>query len=139
MIDKTVFFPGKFHPPHLGHARTILNLMSKYKRVVVGVSEDIPENYITTPDIVFNILRDLFLSNSNVKVYKIFGVLTQKINLIGLPEFDILASGNPDVLDWAKKFNIETEFIPRSEGYLFSGTEIRNELQNSEKFLAEQR
>jgi cytidyltransferase-like protein len=131
MIDKIVFFPGKFHPPHLGHARTILNLMSKYERVIVGVSEDIPDNPVTNPDIVLNILKDLFSLHNNVKIYRIFGVLTKKIDLLGLPEFDILVSGNPDVLNWAKKFNIETEFIPRSEGYLFSGTEIRDELQRS--------
>jgi cytidyltransferase-like protein len=131
MIDKTVFFPGKFHPPHLGHARTILNLMSKYERVIVGVSEDIPDNPVTNPDIVLNILKDLFSLHNNVKIYRIFGVLTKKIDLLGLPEFDMLVSGNPDVLNWAKKFNIETEFIPRSEGYLFSGTEIRDELQRS--------
>jgi hypothetical protein len=54
--------------------------------------------------------------------------LSKKKDLKGLPNFDVLLSGNVDVLNWAKKFNINAEYIARSEGFLFSGTEIRTVL-----------
>lgn len=44
----TAFFPGKFHPPHLGHAKTILKLITSYDKVVIGISEDVPEDQFTT-------------------------------------------------------------------------------------------
>ena len=131
MIDKTVFFPGKFHPPHLGHARTVLDLIFKYRKVIVGVSGDIPGNPVTDVDNIFNILKDLFYNFDNVTVIKIKGTLVEKLDTAGLPEFDLLLSGNQKVIDWSKNIGIAAEFLNRSEGYYFSGTEIRDELLHS--------
>lgn len=131
MEDLTVFFPGKFHPPHLGHAKTILQLIPKYKKVIVGVSGDVPKEAVTTVDIIFNIISELFAPFSNVEVVKFFGVLVEKNDTEGLPKFDMLLSGNPDVLDWGKRVGVAVDFLPRSEGHFFSGTEIRDELRNS--------
>lgn len=125
------FFPGKFHPPHLGHAKTILSLIPKYDKLIVAVSGDLPDITITNTDIIFSILKDLFEPFTSVEVIKFEGVLTQKSDLSNLPIFDVLLSGNPEVLAWADKMNIASEFIPRSDGYFFSGTEIRDELRNS--------
>ena len=124
------FFPGKFHPPHLGHLRSIMYLMKKYDTLIVGVSEHIPEAPITTVDNIIGILDSFFEYFDNVELTRIKGTLIHKTDLSGLPLFDVLVSGNQDVLDWAEKMGIKYEFMPRSEGYLFSGTEIRNELQN---------
>jgi phosphopantetheine adenylyltransferase len=131
MKDLTVFFPGKFHPPHLGHAKTILKLIPKYGKVIVGVSGDVPADAVTTVDTIFEILKELFDPFDNVEVIKFTGVLVEKENLEGLPKFDLLLSGNPDVLDWGKRIGVGIEFLPRSEGYFFSGTEIRDELRDS--------
>lgn len=130
MINKTIFFPGKFHPPHLGHAKTILDLIPKYKKVIVGVSGDTPSNPICTVDTIYNILKELFTAFENVELVKITGVLVDKEDLSGLPEFDVLGSGNPLVLEWAESMGLEGLFVERSEGYLFSGTEVRHELRN---------
>jgi len=54
------------------------------------------------------------------------GVLTEKKNLDGLPEFDTLLSGNDNVLTWAENNGIKASYIHRSDGYLCSGTEIRS-------------
>jgi len=35
-------------------------------------------------------------------------------------------SGNDEVLKWAKKNGVASRYIPRSEGFLCSGTEIRS-------------
>lgn len=130
MINKTVFFPGKFHPPHLGHAKTILTLIPKYEKVIIGVSGDVPSDKVTDVDNIFNILKDLFSPFANVELVKITGVLVEKPDLSGLPWFDVLASGNPLVLDWAERMGLEGLFVERAEGYLFSGTEIRDELRS---------
>jgi len=127
-MAQTVFFPGKFHPPHLGHARTILKLIPRYSKVIIGVSGDVPSDEVTSVDEIVCILNDLFTPFENVEVVRIEGVLVEKNSLKGLPKFDILLSGNPVVLEWAKKMGIKSEYLPRSEGMYFSGTEIRRHL-----------
>lgn len=129
MTRHVAFFPGKFHPPHIGHIQTILNILSKYKKIIIGVSEDIPtDKIVTNPDEILSSLKCFFTTFDNVEVCKIEGILSDKKNMQGLPDFDVLISGNEKVLSWANKFNIKSEYISRSEGTLFSGTEIRREL-----------
>jgi hypothetical protein len=82
-------------------------------------------------DIIHDILKDLFAPFDNVEVIKFFGVLVEKEDTVGLPEFDVLLSGNPKVLDWADRVGVRKEFLERSEGYFFRGQEIRDELRNS--------
>jgi len=129
---KTVFFPGKFHPPHLGQIQTILNIMSKYQKVIVGVSEHKPEGgQIMTPQEIITSLKDLFKHFDGVDVCLIKGVLVEKTDLSGLPQFDLLLSGNPDVLSWAEKLNLNAEYVPRSYGAGCSGTNVRRVLNYS--------
>lgn len=133
MMDNTrqvAFFPGKFHPPHIGQIQTILNILPKYRKIVIGVSEHTPEVIITTPDNIVDMLKSFFANFDNVEVCKIEGVLVEKSDVIGLPEFDILLSGNEDVLNWASSIGIEYEHIKRSAGIMCSGTEIRRVLSN---------
>jgi nicotinamide mononucleotide adenylyltransferase len=118
-------FPGKFHPPHIGHIQTILGLLPRYKRLIVGVSEHQPEQAILTPDEIQKTLVSFFEDYEDVNVCRISGVLVEKETLDGLPKFDVMLSGNEDVLEWAKKHGLEARRVPRSVGYLYSGTEIR--------------
>ena len=129
---KICFFPGKFHPPHIGHVQTILNILQYYKKVIVGVTEDKPEKDITTNDKIISIFSLFFKNFENIEVCKIDGTLTKKENLEDLPEFDILLSGNEKVIAWAKNHNVEVEYVPRSEGVFCSGTEIRSILGRKE-------
>jgi nicotinamide mononucleotide adenylyltransferase len=119
------FFPGKFHPPHIGHIKTMLTLLSKYKKLIIGVSEHQPEKAILTPDEIQQTLTSFFEDYENVEVCRIEGVLVEKETLDSLPEFDVLLSGNEDVLEWATKHGLQAEYVQRSVGYLYSGTEIR--------------
>lgn len=128
-LREVVFFPGKFHPPHLGHLQTIMSLIPKYRKVIIGVSEDIPQDKkVVTPENVVSVLTEFFKSFKSVEVVKIHGVLTELKDTLGLPSFDILASGNKKVLDWATNMGVKVKYLPRSEGTLFSGTEIREEI-----------
>ena len=123
---KTAFFPGKFHPPHVGHILTILNILPKYKKLIIGVTEDAPKKKITNATGVVDTLNLFFNSFDNVEIVLIHGVLTKRKNSKGLPKFDILLSGNYEVLKWAENNGIESLYTPRSEGFLCSGTEIRS-------------
>jgi hypothetical protein len=128
---KVAFFPGKFHPPHVGQIQTILNIIPKYKKVIIGVSEHMPEDgALTTPNDILLTLRGLFKHFKNVEVCLIKGVLVDKKDTDGLPEFDVLLSGNEDVLSWAKTHDVMAEFIDRSCGDLCSGTNVRGILKN---------
>jgi nicotinamide mononucleotide adenylyltransferase len=127
--DQIAFFPGKFHPPHIGHIITILNFLPKYKKVIIGVSEHMPETAIATPDEIINMLKSFFLNfDGDIEIYKIKGVLVEKKDTIGLPKFDILLSGNKDVLDWAYSMGIECKYTERST--CINGTEVRRLLLN---------
>ena len=123
---KVAFFPGKFHPPHIGQIQTILKLIPKYRRLIIGVSGDIPKIPVVLPEEIAVSLREVFVPFKNVEVILIKGILVEKTNICDLPDFDVLLSGNPDVINWANKMKINVEFVERSYGIMCSGTEIRN-------------
>ena len=130
MSRKVAFFPGKFHPPHMGHIQTILNIIPKYRKVIIGISQDIPkENIITDPNAIELMLKQFFKSFDNVEICAFSGVLVEKENTNGLPKFDLIISGNSEVLNWSKKNDIECQFIERSFDTL-SSTSIRNIMKN---------
>jgi cytidyltransferase-like protein len=105
MNKEKALFVGKFNPPHIGHAFTILKLMKKYDLTIV-VTNDIPKNAYYTQEQIYNEMK-----NFNIPVIKVDFVLTkQKQN----PFSDIILSGNPNVIKWCKKVNAKYEFIPRS-------------------------
>jgi len=128
-MDKTrqvAFFPGKFHPPHLGHIQTINKILSKYKKVIVGVTGDVPTTgAVTNSEQIYLLLKDFFEGIGNIEVIFIEGTLTKKNDAKGLPKFDVLLSGNENVINWAHKYGINAKYVDRSEGFLCSGTEIR--------------
>lgn len=127
---EVAFFPGKFHPPHIGHVQTILNILPKYRKLIIGVSEHMPKNAtITEPRDIVHALKSFFNSFENIEVCLVEGVLSKKKDLEGLPDFDVLLSGNPKVLSWANRLKVNVQYIPRSEGMLFNGSGIRDILK----------
>lgn len=107
-------FPGKFNPPHLGHAKTILSLMKEYD-LTVCVTNDIPENPPFTPEEIANEIAGL-----GVKTFIFNGVLCEQEKD---PWGELILSGNPMVIEWAKKVGAKYKFIPRS-GQI-SGRQLR--------------
>jgi nicotinamide mononucleotide adenylyltransferase len=124
-LRQVAFFPGKFHPPHIGQIQTILKLIPKYRKLIIGVSGDIPKNPVALPEEIASSLKEVFAHFENVEVIMIKGVLVEKSNTCGLPDFNILLSGNPDVINWANNMKINVEFVERSYGIMCSGTEVR--------------
>lgn len=127
---KIGFFPGKFHPPHVGHILTILKILPKYKKLIIGVTEDTPDKKVINVKGIINTLSLFFNMFDNVEIIPIKGTLIEKKTLIGLPKFDVILSGNNDVLMWAKNRGVEGSYVSRSEGFLCSGTEVREALCN---------
>lgn len=119
------FFPGKFQPPHIGHISTISKLLLEYDKIIIGISEDEP-HIVSYKDIV-SLFHSIFIHvGSRVLYEEIKGKLTDKDRgELFLPYFDVLVSGNRDVVKWGKKNKFNTRFFPRTEGYLCSGTDIR--------------
>jgi nicotinamide mononucleotide adenylyltransferase len=127
------FFPGKFHPPHFGHIQTILKTLPHYKQVIVGVSEHLPINAITSPLEILDALKEFFANFHNVRVVLIKGILVEKQDLNDLPYFDVLLSGNDEVLEWGKNHELSTQYIARSSSEACSGSNIREIILNESK------
>ena len=117
------FFPGKFQPPHLGHVLTIMGIYNEYDKIIIGVTDDTPR--VLEQKVVRNVFEKVFQHLPKIEVAVIEGVLCLRPSREGLPEFDVLLTGNPDVVTWAKNHEVPSRFIHRSEGLGFSGTMIR--------------
>ena len=122
----TVFFPGKFQPPHIGHVRTISKLLMKYQQIIVGVTEGEPR--VVPQEEVIKQFKEIFaiIPGYRARFVPIEGTLTDYQSLNGIPEFDILVTGNDEVIKWAIDLEICVKKIPRSKGIGCSGTEIRS-------------
>lgn len=118
------FFPGKFQPPHLGHILTVMSFYDDYDEIVIGVTDDGP--YIISRSCTKEIFEKVFRLLSKVNVVLIDGILCNRKSPVGLPTFDVLLSGNPNVIVWAENHNVRALYVPRSEGLGFSGTDIRS-------------
>jgi len=117
-----VFFPGKFQPPHIGHVLTISKLLNQGHRVIIGISQDKPR--VISQEKVKGIF-DMIFSSFDTSCFLFEGALTDYKEINDFPEFDILVSANPKVIDWALKLGLNVRLCPRSEGIGHSGTELR--------------
>lgn len=120
----TILFPGKFQPPHIGHILTISKLL-KHGRVIVGITEGEPR--VISREEVQTIFETVFTTRAGYKF--IDGTLTDYTDMDKLPEFDVVATGNDEVIEWGLKLGLSVKKVPRSKGIGYSGTELR-ELHN---------
>jgi len=120
---KIAFFPGKFQPPHLGHIQTLMKLYPDYDKIFVGITGGEPRilSLEKTKEIFETVLKHL----PKFKVVLIKGTLVYKESLEELPKFDVLVTGNDEVVEWANKMGIKSKFLPRSTGIGYNGTELR--------------
>ena len=102
-MTKTVLFPGKFSPLHEGHLQTISKLSERYEvKVLVTGDGGINEGAVS----VFQAL--------GIPVFTVPTKLVSRQGTLDLPEFDVLCSGNPEVLEWAARHRITCEPVNRS-------------------------
>lgn len=122
------FFPGKFQPPHIGHAVTISKLLADkhYDKIIVGVSEDKPR--VAEVDSIIETFSSIFPDKNKITFCKIKGTLTKytKEETKNLPIFDIIITGNEKVIEWANSVGYVVEIFQRTKGMGCSSTEIRS-------------
>ena len=120
-LNSTALFLGKFQPPHLGHVITIRALNERYSKVIVGVTQSDP--LIIPATTIIEIFRKV-LPDSQFSFIAIPGSVeegTAEINCT----FDVVASGNPKVLEKLKARGFAVDFVERSYDSMFSGTRER--------------
>ena len=127
-MKKTAFFPGKFQPPHIGHVLTISKILKKYN-VIIGISPDGPN--IISQNEVINIFKTIFVNR--VEYFIFDNVLSNYKDVNIFPYFDIILTGNIEIINWAKKLKLPVEKIPRSNCIGGSGTELRRLYKNENK------
>jgi len=128
IMKKTAFFPGKFQPPHIGHVLTISKILKKYN-VIIGISPDGPN--IISQNEVINIFKTIF--ENRVEYFIFDNVLSNYKDVNIFPYFDIILTGNIEIINWAKKLKLPVEKIPRSNCIGGSGTELRRLYKNENK------
>lgn len=123
-MGEIAFFPGRFQPPHLGHITTIMNMYDKYDKIIVGITEGKPS--ILSVDKVYDMLNNIFKHLPKIELCKIKHTLDDGSAVPYVPKgWDVLLTGNKLVLGIAEKYGWKAEFIPRSHGIGFSGSDLR--------------
>tara|TARA_B100001121_G_C18611843_1_gene584834 strand:- start:774 stop:1166 length:393 start_codon:yes stop_codon:yes gene_type:complete len=118
------FFPGKFQPPHIGHIITVMNIYEKYDKIIIGITKDVPQ--VLSQIEIKSIFESIFRPLPKIKIELVSEVITGNENVKNiLPAFDILVSGNDKVIRHVTNLGIKADYLPRSEGVGYSGTEIR--------------
>ena len=120
----TAFFPGKFQPVHLGHVISIMNIYEKYDKIIIGITEDSPE--VLSQNERKEVFETVFRHLKKVEVVLVKEVISESNDLSHLPSFDICLTGNTKVIETMRKNGMKVEFLERSIGIGYSGTEIRS-------------
>ena len=116
-------FPGKFQPPHIGHVISIIRIYEKYTKIIIGITEDGP--IVMEQQKRVEMMQEVFKFMDKVEVIPLRGVIEEYVDNSLFPEFDICLSGNKKVVEKIRFLGMNAEFLDRSKGIGFSGTEIR--------------
>ncbi|MBC8488107.1 MAG: adenylyltransferase/cytidyltransferase family protein [Bacteroidetes bacterium] len=125
----TAFFPGKFQPVHLGHIITLMKIYDKYDKIIVGITED--EQKIMSQEEIKNVFENVLKHLPKFEIVLINGTIVNSTSPDNLPDFDVCVTGNPQVIDKLNKYGLKTEFIERSKGIGYSGSEIRSIIEKN--------
>jgi len=107
-----------------------MRIYGDYDQIIVTVSENIYDGrktQIIPAGEVTKILEEVFQYLPKIRILYIGRGLLERENYEGLPQFDVLVSGNPIQIAQAKELGKATRFHPRSKiGNLeISGTLLR--------------
>ena len=117
-------FCGKFQPPHLGHLQTIMSIYDEYDKIIVGITEGPPR--IMTKEQVYDEFYKVTKYLPKIELYMIKNTLDDESAIPYLPkDWNVILTGNPYVIDLARRKGWKYRYVPRSEGLGYSGTELR--------------
>jgi len=124
---KTAFFPGKFQPVHLGHIITIMNIYDKYEKIIIGITNDKP--MVLSQEERKEVFEKVFKYLPKVEVILIPEIITGSNKLDYLPKFDVCLTGNELVIKTMQDLGKNAQYLDRSIGIGYSGSEIRKLLK----------
>ncbi len=125
----TAFFPGKFQPIHVGHVITLMSLYEKYDRIIVGITDDFPQ--VLSQNEKKEIFELIFKYLPKYDFVLIKEIITNSKDLSYLPKFDVCLTGNEKVIKTMTDLGLNAQFLERSKGIGYSGTEIRTLIEKS--------
>lgn len=141
--NKTAIFSGRFDPPHLGHLHTILNIAKVYGRVLVVIL-DYPDREVCSADEARDIFNSIFDAMLPETTRSTIQVVINDIHFasITFTQYDLLLrnnglclnhsiylSGNPEVLANMKKEGIKNRYFARTDDYIYTGENIREQIK----------
>ncbi len=124
-------FPGRFQPVHLGHVLTLMDIYSKYSKIIVAVTNYTYEGkklHVLPRNQVKEILERLFQHLPKIEVILTEEGFPVRQTFTDLPEFDVVVTGNKATIKNMEKLGVKAEFAPRSLGVGYSGEELREKL-----------
>lgn len=127
-------FPGRFQPPHLGHILTLMRIYPLYSEIIITVSTYTyggTKKYVMRQREVKDILEKIFRHLPKYKVIIIGKGFLERDNYDDLPTFDVVVTGNMQLINKLEKLNIKTRHQPRSKiGKLNISGQMLRELYN---------
>jgi nicotinamide mononucleotide adenylyltransferase len=130
-LKPIALFPGKFNPPHMGHLVTILEHQKNYSKFIILITNDVPEDSLIKPKEISLLFKEIFKNSSSVEVMVFNKKMTTMHSLDGLPNFDVILSGNPEIIEWGKSKGVNTKFVNRSGDERLSASVIRSYYRKS--------
>ncbi|GAG88774.1 unnamed protein product, partial [marine sediment metagenome] len=100
------------------------SIYNNYDKIIIGITEGGPR--VMTREETQEIFSRVFKYLSKVELFLIKNNIDDESAIPYFPKiWDVILTGNPSVIELAKKYNWKYRFIPRSEGIGYCGTEIR--------------
>jgi len=129
-------FPGRFQPPHLGHILTLMRIYPLYDEIIIAVSTNTyggTKKHVMRQREVKDILEKIFKHLPKYRVIIIGKGFLERDNYDDLPKFDVVVTGNMQLIDKLKRLKIKSRHQPRSKvGRLNISGRVLRELFNEE-------
>ena len=129
---QVALFSGRFQPPHLGHIITLMKLHPQYDEIIIAITEYTwggTKMPVLSVKYVKEILEAVFKNISKYRVIIAGKAIIERTNFDDLPRFDVILTGDLNLIKHLEKIGMKYRFIPRTEGVGYSGTELREVLK----------
>ena len=124
-------FPGRFQPIHIGHVLTLMDIYPNYSKIIVAVTNYTYEGqkpHVLPRNKVKDVLENIFQHLPKIEVVFTEDGFPVRETFDDLPEFDVVVTGNKASIENMRNLGIDAEYVPRSFGVGYSGTELREKL-----------
>ena len=128
-------FSGRFQPVHLGHVLTLMDIYPRYSKIIVAITNNTyggSKPHVLARNKVKEILERIFQNLPKIEVVLTEEGFPVRQTFTDLPEFDVVVTGNMATIENMRNLGIDIEYVPRSYGIGYSGTELREKLDWNE-------